>query len=185
MDKMTDAVLLLKAVGFAADKHRHQRRKDKDASPYINHPIGVAKLLATVGGVTDLTILIAAVLHDTVEDTETTFLEVEEAFGQNVRLLVQEMTDDKSLPKQERKRLQIEHAQRLSEKAKQIKIADKICNVLDVTHTPPPNWSLQRRQEYLQWAVRVVEGCRGSNVKLEKRFDEVLQAGLSELGSEA
>jgi guanosine-3',5'-bis(diphosphate) 3'-pyrophosphohydrolase len=124
-----------------------------------------------------LPILIAAVLHDTVEDTSTTFSELEEAFGQDVRLLAEEMTDDKTLPKQERKCFQVAHAQQLSERAKQIKIADKICNVHDVTHTPPPNWSLERRQEYLQWAAKVVEGCRGSNANLEDRFDEVLQAG--------
>jgi (p)ppGpp synthase/HD superfamily hydrolase len=180
---MAETGLLLKAAAFAANKHRDQRRKDKDASPYINHPIGVAELLATIGGVTDLPILVAAVLHDTVEDTHTTFSELEGAFGQEVRLLVEEMTDDKTLQKQERKRLQIEHARWLSEKAKQIKIADKICNVLDVTHTPPPNWPLARRKEYLQWAARVVEGCRGSNVKLEKRFDEVLREGWLKLES--
>jgi guanosine-3',5'-bis(diphosphate) 3'-pyrophosphohydrolase len=176
---MTEVAALLQAVRFAAHKHQHQRRKDKDSSPYINHSIEVAELLAAVGGVTDLPILIAAVLHDTVEDT--TFSEVEEAFGQDVRLLVEEMTDDKTLPKQERKCLQVAHAQQLSERAKQIKIADKICNVHDVTHTPPPNWSLERRQEYLQWAAKVVEGCRGSNANLEDRFDEVLQAGWGNL----
>jgi guanosine-3',5'-bis(diphosphate) 3'-pyrophosphohydrolase len=174
---MKEVAALLQAVRFAAHKHQPQRRKDKDASPYINHPIEVAELLAAVGGVTDLPILIAAVLHDTVEDTSTTFSELEEAFGQDVRLLVEEMTDDKTLPKQERKCFQVAHAQQLSERAKQIKIADKICNVHDVTHAPPPNWSLERRQEYLQWAAKVVEGCRGSNANLEDRFDEVLQAG--------
>ena len=140
---MTEIAALLQAVRFAAHKHQHQRRKDKDASPYIYHPIEVAELLAAVGGVTTLPILIAAVLHDPVEDTSTTFSELEEAFGQDVRLLVEEMTDDKTLPKQERKCLQVAHAQQLSERAKQIKIADTICNVHNVTHTPPPNgrWS--------------------------------------------
>ena len=143
---MEEVALLLQAVSFAANKHRDQRRKDKEASPYINHPIAVAKVLANIGGVTDLTTLIAAILHDTVEDTNTTFSELEKNFGKDVGLLVEEMTDDKSLPKEERKRLQIEHARQLSERAKQIKIGDKICNVLDVTHTPPPNWPLERRQ---------------------------------------
>jgi (p)ppGpp synthase/HD superfamily hydrolase len=178
---MTEVALLLKAVRFAADKHRDQRRKDKDGSPYINHPIDVAELLATVGGVSDLPTLLAAILHDTVEDTRTTPSQLGKKFGRDVRLLVEEITDDKSLIKDERKRLQIEHAQRLSERAKQIKIADKICNVHDVTHTPPANWSLERKQEYLQWAAKVIKGCRGSNAKLEHRFDEVLQKGRLKL----
>jgi (p)ppGpp synthase/HD superfamily hydrolase len=178
---MREVALLLKAVGFAADKHRDQRRKDKDASPYINHPIGVAQLLAAVGGVTDLPTLIAAILHDTVEDTDATFSELEDVFGLDVRIIVEEVTDDKSLRKEERKRLQIEHAQRLSERAKQIKIADKICNVCDVTHTPPQNWSLERRREYLLWAEKVVAGCRGSNMSLEHHFDEVLKEGWLKL----
>ncbi len=180
---MTEVGQLLRAVLFSARKHRGQRRKDEDASPYINHPIEVAELMANVGGVSDLPALMAAILHDTVEDTGSTFAELEEAFGHDVRLLVEEMTDDQKLPKDERKRLQIAHARQLSARAKQIKIADKICNVRDVTHTPPPKWSLERRREYLQWAGEVVEGCRGSNANLEHRFDEVLQEGWLKLGN--
>jgi guanosine-3',5'-bis(diphosphate) 3'-pyrophosphohydrolase len=182
---MTAVALLLKAARFSAHKHRLQRRKDEDASPYINHPIEVADLLANIGGVSDLPTLLAAILHDTVEDTTTTFSELEEVFGRDVRLLVEEMTDNKRLPKDECKRLQIEHAQRLSERAKQVKIADKICNVLDVTYNPPPEWSLERRREYLQWAEKVVAGCRGSNANLEDRFDEVIREGWLNLGREA
>jgi guanosine-3',5'-bis(diphosphate) 3'-pyrophosphohydrolase len=174
---MTETAQLLKAVCFSAHKHQKQRRKDEDLSPYINHPIEVAELMATVGEVSDLPALLAAILHDTVEDTGTTFSELEELFGRDVRRIVAEMTDDKSLPKDERKRFQIEHANRLSAKAKQIKIADKICNVRDVIHSPPPQWSKERRREYLQWAKKVVEGCRGSNAHLERRFDEVFQEG--------
>jgi guanosine-3',5'-bis(diphosphate) 3'-pyrophosphohydrolase len=179
---MTEVAALLQAVRFSAHKHQRQRRKDEDASPYINHPIEVAELLANVGRISDLRMLIAAILHDTVEDTSTTFLELEKVFGRDVRVLVEEVTDDKNMPKDERKRLQIEHAQQLSERAKQIKIADKICNVRDVTHTPPSKWSLERRREYLQWAAKVVEGCRGSNANLEHRFDEVLREGWLNLG---
>jgi len=182
---MTEMGKLLQAARFSAHKHRYQRRKDKDASPYINHPIEVAELIANVGGVSDLPTLLAAILHDTVEDTDTNPAELEKAFGPEVRSLVEEVTDDKSLPKEERKRLQIEHAQRLSIRAKQIKIADKICNVRDIIHTPPPNWSLERRREYLQWAEKVVAGCRSSNPKLEYRFDEVLREGWLNLGTGA
>lgn len=179
---MTKVGQLLRAVLFSAHKHRGQRRKDEDASPYINHPIEVAELIANIGGVSDLSTLMAAILHDTVEDTGSTFAELEEAFGHEVRLLVEEVTDDQRLPKEERKRLQIVRAQQLSEGAKQIKIADKICNVRDVTYNPPPKWPLERRREYFQWAAKVVEGCRGSNFDLERRFDEVLQEGWLKLG---
>src|SRR5262249_14947210 len=128
---VSDTARLLQALHFSAEKHRHQRRKDKSASPYINHPIEVATVLATVGGVGDLTTLIAAILHDTIEDTATTGEELEQKFGREVRLLVEEMTDDKRLAKPERKRLQVERARFASHRAKLIKIGDKICNVRD------------------------------------------------------
>ena len=162
---------------FAARKHRSQRRKDVDASPYINHPIEVATNLATAGRVTDLATLVAAILHDTIEDTETTPIELEENFGLEVRALVLEVTDDKQLPKAERKRLQAEHAGLLSVKAKMIKLGDMISNVRDVAATPPAKWSVARRREYLDWSDQVVRGCRGASPGLERYYDEVLQAG--------
>ncbi len=178
---MSDTTLLLDALHFAADKHRFQRRKDPEASPYINHPIAAAELLARVGGVTDMVTLLAALLHDTIEDTDTTPDELEARFGPEVRGVVMEVTDDKSLSKEERKQEQIDHAPLLSSRAKRVKIADKICNVLDVTYRPPAKWSLQRRREYLDWSARVVEGCRGANAALEKRFDEVMVEGWERL----
>ena len=125
----------------------------------------------------DLPTLVAAVLHDTIEDTETTPEELEERFGPEVRALVLEVTDDKRLPKAERKRLQIEHAPLRSAKAKVIKLGDKIANVRDVTSTPPANWSVPRRREYLDWTEQVVRGCRESNPALERYYDEVLRSG--------
>lgn len=166
---------LLMALAFAAEKHRHQRRKDAAASPYINHPIAVANTLAVEGRVTDEAILLTACLHDTVEDTETTFEEIEEIFGTEVTNLVRNVTDDKSLEKAQRKQLQIEHAATASDKAKQIKIADKICNVRDITNSPPQDWSLQRRSEYLEWSQKVVSGCRGVNLRLERAFDDAIK----------
>jgi guanosine-3',5'-bis(diphosphate) 3'-pyrophosphohydrolase len=177
-----DSARLLDALHFSALKHRHQRRKDRDASPYINHPIEVAHLLASVGGVTDVVVLVAAVLHDTIEDTRTTCEELEHRFGREVRSLVEEMTDDKRLPKEERKRLQVEHARRASHRAKLIKLGDKICNVRDVTHSPPADWSIERRREYLDWTEQVVAGCRGVNAALEQYYDELLRAGRAALG---
>lgn len=165
---------LLAALKFAAEKHSKQRRKDVEATPYINHPIAVAELLARVGKVDDPAALQAAILHDTVEDTATTPEEIERHFGHVVRSLVQEVTDDKSLAKAVRKQLQVEHAPHLSALAKQIKLADKICNVGEFSSTQPADWELKRKQEYLDWAERVVSGLRGSNADLEARFDVVL-----------
>ena len=175
---------LLRAIHFAADKHRDQKRKGADASPYINHPIEVAELLARIGGVGDLVSLQSAVLHDTVEDTEATLEELDEHFGPDVAALVAEMSDDKSLPKQERKRLQVEHAPQLSRAAKEIKLADKICNVRDIRHDPPEKWDLKRRLEYLDWTAEVVEGCRGTNAPLEDRYDEILREARGALAKE-
>ncbi len=163
---------LIAAIAFAADKHRNQRRKDADASPYINHPIALANVLANEGGVEDERALMAAILHDTIEDTQTTEQELVKLFGQEVSNIVQEVTDDKSLPKAERKRLQIEHAPTLSRRAKLVKIADKICNLRDIASQPPANWSSERKQEYFDWAKAVVDGLRGTHPELERIFDE-------------
>ncbi len=179
---MNDVHLLLKAARFSAEKHRDQRRKDSHASPYINHPIQVAETLAAIGGVEDMSLLAAALLHDTVEDTGTRPEEIEAEFGAEVLFLVMEVTDDKSLPKPERKRLQVENAPHKSHRAKLLKLADKICNVGDILHTPPADWSLQRRREYLLWTEQVVEGLRGASPSLERCYDELLSEGKQMLG---
>lgn len=163
---------LVAAIAFAADKHRNQRRKDEDASPYINHPIALADVLANEAGIDDERVLVAAVLHDTIEDTETTEQELLRLFGKDVADIVMEVSDDKSLPKDERKRLQVEHAGSISRRAKLVKLADKICNLRDMADAPPKGWDLARRQEYFDWAKRVVDGLRGSYPKLECAFDE-------------
>jgi len=173
---------LLRALLFAANKHRDQRRKGAEASPYINHPIAVAALLTIEAGVVDEVLLVSAILHDTLEDTKTHFRELEDLFGRQVAYLVSEVTDDKSLPKAERKRLQIEHAPRLSPAAKQLKIADKICNIRDITDFPPADWPLERRREYLTWAEQVVGGCRGINSQLETAFDLAIERARTTLG---
>lgn len=165
---------VLRAAVFAANKHRHQRRKDAEASPYINHPLTVANILASDGGVEDPVTLMAAVLHDTVEDTDTFEGELRAAFGSAVADVVMEVTDDKSLPKAERKRLQIVHAPELSSRAKLVKIADKIANLRDIAFNPPDSWSLQRRQEYFDWAAKVIAGLRGVNPRLDALFDEAM-----------
>ena len=179
-----DLTFFLTALNFSAGKHRHQRRKDTAASPYINHPIEVAHILWTVGGVYDEITIIAAILHDTIEDTDTTPEEIRQSFGDDVLGLVLEVSDDKSLPKPERKQKQIAHAPHLSWRAKQIKLADKICNVRDIAFAPPSHWPRQRRIDYLQWAGDVIDGLRGANEKLEKHFDETLASARQKLTDE-
>ncbi|MBS0454201.1 MAG: bifunctional (p)ppGpp synthetase/guanosine-3',5'-bis(diphosphate) 3'-pyrophosphohydrolase [Proteobacteria bacterium] len=173
---MSELSVLLDAVLFAAERHKNQRRKDADASPYINHPIALAHLLATTGGVNDVVILQAAILHDTIEDTETTAEELRARFGADVTNIVLEVTDDKSLPKLRRKELQVEHAPHTSPSAALVKLADKTCNLRDIAAAPPADWPLTRRQEYFDWAKRVVDGLPAGNAELRATFDEAFAA---------
>lgn len=163
----------IKAVAFAAEKHRHQRRKDAEASPYINHPIALTNVLCHEGGIDDITVLCAAVLHDTIEDTETTVAELEEVFGSEIASVVLEVTDDKSLDKAERKQQQIDQAPQLSDGAKLVKLADKICNLRDILAAPPAGWSRERKKNYFAWAKNVIDGLRGTHPQLEVLFDEI------------
>lgn len=169
--------LILKALAFAAHKHRDQRRKDVNASPYINHPIALADVLCNEGGITDENVLCAALLHDTIEDTKTTPEELAENFGKVISSIVMEVTDDKKIDKAERKRLQIEHAAHASHQAKLVKLADKISNLRDIISYPPDGWDLKRKQEYFNWAKKVVDKVRGTNVDLERIFDSIYNKG--------
>ena len=173
--------LILKAAHFAAQKHKDQRRKDKEVSPYINHPISVAKIISEIGNIEDPEVLAAALLHDTIEDTETTVDELIDNFGERVCSLVQEVTDDKNLPKMERKQRQIEHAKEISEGAALIKLGDKISNVTDITNTPPTDWDSNRRLEYFEWAEKVINNCPKVNTSLEKYFKYSIQKGREKL----
>jgi guanosine-3',5'-bis(diphosphate) 3'-pyrophosphohydrolase len=164
------------ALAFAAQKHRLQRRKDLEASPYINHPIDLADILVNEAGVSDPVVLVAAILHDTVEDTDTTIDELTAAFGAEVSAIVAEVTDDKSLPKAERKLRQEEHAPHASFRAQQVKLADKIGNLRDLARSPPATWDLERKRAYFEWARRVVSGVRGRHARLEALFDAAYQA---------
>ena len=182
MKNFMEDALVLKAAQFAAQKHKGQIRKDRDECPYIDHLKSVARVIAEVGGINDPQIQAAAWLHDTLEDTETTPEELEATFGKRVCQLVQEVTDDKTLPKEERKQQQIQHAPKLSPDAVLIKLGDKISNVIDVSNTPPTDWTLERRKEYLDWAEAVIDKCPKVNSALEQRFEDVLKKGRSYLG---
>jgi guanosine-3',5'-bis(diphosphate) 3'-pyrophosphohydrolase len=168
-----DLGVVLRALDFAAHKHRDQRRKDAAASPYINHPITLANILWQEGGVTDPSVIAAALLHDTIEDTETHYNELRGEFGDEIADVVLEVTDLKWLDKDLRKRLQIARAGRSSGKAKLLKLADKIANLRDILASPPSGWSLDRRQKYFDWAKEVVDQVRGAHKGLERRFDEL------------
>ncbi len=163
---------ILEALQFAAQKHRDQRRKDLEASPYINHPIALANVLWGEGRVHDPVVIEAALLHDTIEDTETTAQELRERFGRKVAAIVCEVTDDKSLAKADRKRLQVEHAPHLSREAKLVKLADKISNLRDMAASPPKTWPKSRVREYFDWSKRVVDALRGVHPRLERIFDD-------------
>jgi GTP diphosphokinase / guanosine-3',5'-bis(diphosphate) 3'-diphosphatase len=177
---VTDLKLLLKALDFASRKHTDQRRKDKDSSPYINHPIAVANVLCNEGHVTDVETICGALLHDTIEDTATTPNELAQEFGLAIRDIVLEVTDDKTLPKAERKRLQITHAAHASPKAKLVKLADKIANLRDLVSSPPADWNSERRTQYFDWAMQVVNQIRGAHPELEAIFDQSYARGVQQ-----
>ena len=172
--------LLMRAAGFAARAHTGQRRKGEPGEPYINHPIRVAEIL-TEAGVTDVVALCAALLHDTVEDTEATPAVLQRVFGPEVAGVVAEVTDPTHLPKLDQKRLQVERAKQLSPRARLVRLADKIANVDDI-HRAPPRWKIERRRFYLQWAALVVDQIRGTHPALEERFDAVLAEAHAGIG---
>jgi (p)ppGpp synthase/HD superfamily hydrolase len=167
---------LTDAYHFAAAKHVGHRRKGEAEEPYVNHLTEVADLVARATAGADVDAIVAAVLHDTVEDTDTTLAELADQFGPRVAALVAEVTDDKTLPKADRKRLQIEHAANASHGAKIIKLADKTSNLRALSHSPPRGWPPARCAEYLAWSAEVVSRCRGASPWLEAQFDEAAAA---------
>jgi (p)ppGpp synthase/HD superfamily hydrolase len=178
----TDLVLLTRAADYAARQHIAQRRKGERAEPYINHLTEVAALLAEATGGDDVVLLSGGLLHDTLEDTDTTYEDLEQRFGPEVAALVSEVTDDKSLPKEERKRLQIEKTADKSRRAKLLKIADKTSNLRSMVSSPPAGWSEARLRDYVDWAEQVVRSCRGLNAALEAAFDAAHAAAKRHLG---
>lgn len=178
-------IQIVRAYDFAARHHVDQRRKGAKGEPYINHLTEVAALVAESTGGADANQICAAVLHDTIEDTLATYDDLVASFSADVADLVREVTDDKSIPKHDRKRLQIEHAAHISARAKVIKIADKTSNLRSIQHSPP-HWPLARKRRYFAWARAVVDAARGVNPAIEAAFDReyeaALSAGLAERG---
>jgi (p)ppGpp synthase/HD superfamily hydrolase len=170
---MNELILVLRAADLAARWHVHQRRKGAAGEPYITHLIEVANMVTKATNGLDLNVTIAALLHDAIEDQDVKVETIAKEFGQRVADIVLELTDDKSLPKAERKRLQVEHAPHKSREAKLVKLADKISNIRAVADSPAPDWTAERKLEYVQWARDVVAGLRGTSPSLESQFDEV------------
>jgi len=188
----SDLLLVARALEFAARRHSAQRRKGLAAEPYVNHLAEVACLLAEACGGQDAELVAAGLLHDSLEDTATRAAELEREFGPGVLALVLEVTDDKSLPRQERKRLQVETAGGKSARARMIKIADKASNLRSILASPPVGWaqaryggSRRRRLEYFRWAAQVVERCRGVSPELAAAFDQAYREGLARLQAAA
>jgi GTP diphosphokinase / guanosine-3',5'-bis(diphosphate) 3'-diphosphatase len=171
----SEVILLARAWRVAAERHVDQRRKGEKAEPYVNHLAEVAELVAEATQGNDPRLVAAAVLHDTVEDTGLTQAELVAQFGVDIASLVAEVTDDKGLPKEERKRRQIDHAPQMSSRAKVLKLADKTSNIRSIAISPPSDWALERKQQYLQWGRDVVAGLRGANAWLEGQFDEAAE----------
>lgn len=180
MTLSADLVLVTRAVHFAAIRHKDQHRKGEDYAPYVNHLAEVAELLADAGA--DSELIAAGYLHDTIEDTGTTYDELAGLFGARVADLVREVSDDKSLPKAERKRLQIEHAPHMSHGAKRIKLADKTSNVRAIVYAPPKDWDQQRLRDYVVWAHSIVEAVRGTDARLEATFDRIYAEAEAHFG---
>ncbi len=167
---MSMLIQFAKALVFACERHADHRRKGAAQEPYVNHLAEVALMAAEATGGRDQSLVIAALLHDTLEDTATTYADLASQFGEDVAALVQEVSDDKSLAWQERKQLQIDRAPFKSHRAKVIKLADKVSNLRSIAHSPPHDWSPERRLAYIDWAEQVARGLMGGNSLLEAEF---------------
>lgn len=167
---------ILSAARFAAEKHAQQKRKGENGEPYFNHLLEVAELITASNPHLDVELIMAAFLHDTVEDTGVTLQELEQRFGKDVAELVAEVTDDKSLPKETRKQLQVEHTPEKSPRAQTLKLADKISNLRAIISSPPVGWSMERKRQYFEWAKQVVSGIASPNEYLKSEFDKAYRS---------
>ena len=172
---MNDTVLITHALRFAAERHSSQRRKGQAKEPYVNHLAEVSELVADATEGKDANLIAAALLHDTIEDTETSSDELVATFNNDIAQLVADVTDDKSLPKQDRKHLQVVNSRAQNMRVKLLKLADKTSNLRSLANSPPENWNTERKQAYIDWAIKVAAGLKGVNPWLEERFDEALR----------
>lgn len=171
MIQPTDIQTIARAADLAARKHTRQKRKGEAEEPYFNHLAQVAALLADAGA--DANLVAAGYLHDTIEDQGVEHAELAAAFSLDVADLVAQVTDDKRLPKERRKRLQVEHAPHMPPRAQMLKMADKVSNLSALLSSPPKDWPAQRRLDYFDWAREVVDGCRSAHAGLAAAFDQL------------
>lgn len=181
--------VVIRAIEFAALRHSGQTRKGNEKTPYINHPIKVVSLLLDFHE-NDSDLLSAAALHDVIEDTAREDREIRQLekiigqkFGNKVLNIIWEVTDNKQLPFQERKQKQIQDTPHLSQEAKKIKIADKICNITDLKEAPPVGWSRDRKNSYIEWSTKVIEGAKGVNKELEAYFAKISREAYKTINS--
>jgi guanosine-3',5'-bis(diphosphate) 3'-pyrophosphohydrolase len=172
---MKEWVTVLRAADAAARWHVHHRRKGPAQEPYINHLLEVASLVAEATHGKDPDLVIAALLHDSIEDQEVPRELIAREFGKRVADLVKEVTDDKTLAKEIRKEEQVKTARRKSTGAKIIKLAAKTSNLRGIAFSPAPTWSVKRRLDYIDWAKKVVAGLRGASPWLEQQFDRATE----------
>ena len=173
---MKEWVSVLRAADAAARWHAHQRRKGAAKEPYVNHLLEVASLVAEATQGNDPDLVVAALLHDAIEDQQVPSELIAREFGSKVARIVEELTDDKSLDKADRKRLQVETAGKKSREAKLIKLADKTSNLRAIAFSPAPEWSVKRRLDYIAWAKNVVAGLKGTSPWLEEQFERAVEA---------
>lgn len=179
--------VISRAAAFSADAHRNQRRKNAEGTPYINHPLRVgayvARAVTEQGDLSDIdraTIIAAAYLHDTVEDTSVLPMDLQREFGSRITAVVAEVTDNKSLSKLERKQLQVVNAPKKSREAKFVKLADKLDNLTDLLSELPKGWTPEIRRGYFVWAYHTIAGMRGTSELLESELDVVFGKVLTD-----
>jgi GTP diphosphokinase / guanosine-3',5'-bis(diphosphate) 3'-diphosphatase len=175
--RAADTQRLLSAIRFAAERHRDDRRKGETAAPYINHPITVADQLAEQGLGDDIELLMAAVLHDVIEDTDATYDDLNRQFGSRVAGIVLEVSDDKTLEKEARRQKVVDSIGKKSREARLIKLSDLRANVHDIVHYPP-KWTVERKLNYLRWAERVAVAIAGTHPGLEEALNTELKAAM-------
>jgi (p)ppGpp synthase/HD superfamily hydrolase len=175
---MSDLHLIFRALSYAAQQHATHKRKGREALPYINHPIKVSTIITQYVPDASNELIAAAVLHDVVEDSETTVEDLKNMFGATIASIVEEVSDDKFLPKKEAKQKQIQNAPHLSHNAKLIRICDKIANVRDICGEDVPNdWDYKTKIEYLNWAEEVVNAMGKFHDELEFTFKDEVRWG--------
>jgi len=169
-----DAEAVLGAAIFATEKHKSQVRSNEKKTPYIIHPIEVADLVMKIGHVYDKDVLITALLHDVMDDTQTTYEQITSLYGTKVSSYLEEMTSKQGLSLKEQKKQQIMQAFRQNPSVAIIKLSDKLSNLKTLATSPPPSWSRDRIDQYFQWAQTVIENLPESNQLLKKAVKNVI-----------